>query len=78
MSVIQCSGFSVTELGLQALVYSAGQNPAPWCANAVFPTSRVLVAATGEQQTFQVPASSSQDNANLVAMTYGNKAVGNW
>jgi hypothetical protein len=77
-NIIQCSGFTVEPLGNLPLLISEGANVAPWTAEPVFPSAQVTIEATGETQILQVFRTKTQDDANLMAMIYGNDAVGNW
>jgi hypothetical protein len=78
MSAIQGYGFTVTPLGNLPLLPSAGQSPAAWTQNAVFPSAEVSITATGQSIVLQVFAGKTQDDANLNAMIFGNKNAGNW
>jgi hypothetical protein len=78
MAIIQGFGFTVEPLGSLPLLFSEGAIVASWTTEPVFPSARVTIEATGESQVLQVFATKTQDDANLMAMIYGNHAVGNW
>jgi hypothetical protein len=78
MPAIQYYGFSITPLGNLPLLFSAGQNPAPWTSSPIFPSTEVSINATGQTIILQVWPNETQDDANLNAMIFGNKNAGNW
>jgi hypothetical protein len=73
--IIQRHGFTVEPLG-QIPSLQPPALTAAWAQTDIFSSARVTIEATGETQIFQV-FGDDQATANLVAMEYGNKRVGN-